>query len=62
MSKKYIYEISYIDTRGKLVETEVIAEDESEAWDVAANEDYYFSSRGYDCNMIGEHIKNNNDD
>lgn len=42
---KFIYEVSYIDTRGRLVETEIEATNTSHAYDLAS-EDYYFSSRG----------------
>lgn len=40
---KYVYEISYTDNKcGDLVRTKVVAESEGDAFDIAAQDDYYF--------------------
>ena len=41
--KKYLYEVSYLDSRDShLRTTEVIAESEGEAFELASEDDYYF--------------------
>ena len=52
MTKYYHYEIEYEDSRGNHRTTNVIAKDELEASEIAANEDYYYV--GFDDIEEGE--------
>ena len=38
----YRFEVTYVDDRGQFVQTDVVAEDESDATDKLWDEDYYY--------------------
>jgi hypothetical protein len=58
--KLFRFEATYIDDRGKFTQTEVIAQDESEADDRLWDEDYYYGG-GANLNECGEVYEDSDD-